>query len=88
MGKKLKAICQMKDCEALKPWQQSIINHLYWSVVSSPLGDGELIVDKWKSVERHVQNLRRGHGGKFRTCAHKKLVGRGRQKKWIKKGKF
>ncbi|KAF3833246.1 hypothetical protein F7725_026911 [Dissostichus mawsoni] len=82
--KKLKAICKLKGCEDLKAWQQSIINHLYWAVVSSTQDDAELIVDKWKSVERHVLNLHRGHGGKFPTCAHKRLQGRAHKKKWIK----
>ncbi|KAI4814166.1 hypothetical protein KUCAC02_003372 [Chaenocephalus aceratus] len=80
----LKAICKRKGCEDLKAWQQSIINHLYWAVVSSTQDDTELIVDKWKSVERHVLNLHRGHGGKFPTCVHKRLQGRAHKKKWIK----
>ncbi|KAI4806305.1 hypothetical protein KUCAC02_017134 [Chaenocephalus aceratus] len=84
VGKKLKAICKLKGCEDLKAWQQSIINHLYWAVVSSTQDDAELIVDKWKSVERHVLNLHSGHGGKFPTCAHKRLQGRAHKKKWIK----
>ncbi|KAI4800827.1 hypothetical protein KUCAC02_007056, partial [Chaenocephalus aceratus] len=78
-GKKLEAICQLKGCEDLKAWQQSIINHLYWAVVSSTQDDAELIVDKWKSVERHVLNL---HSGP--TCAHKRLQGRAHKKKGIK----
>lgn len=88
VGKKLKAICKLKGCEDLKAWQQSIINHLYWAVVSSPQDDVELIVDKWKSVERHVLNLHRGHGGKFPRCAHKRLQGRAHKKKWIKPSEF
>ncbi|XP_034082366.1 uncharacterized protein LOC117552821 [Gymnodraco acuticeps] len=84
VGKKLKAICKLKGCEDLKAWQQSIINHLYWAVVSSTQDNAELIVDKWKSVERHVLNLHSGHGGKFPTCAHKRLQGRAHKKKWIK----
>ena len=33
-------------------WQQSmIINHLYWSVMSTPAGDGQLIVAKWKILQ-------------------------------------
>ncbi|XP_075308963.1 uncharacterized protein LOC142370332 [Odontesthes bonariensis] len=86
LAKKLKAICKLKGCEDLIPWQQSIINHLYWSVVSTTNGDGDLILDKWKSVERHIQNLHTRHGGKFPRCAHPRLRCKDRKKKWIKKG--
>ena len=88
VGKKLKAICKLKGCEDLKAWQQSIINHLYWALVSSTQDYAELIVDKWKSVERHVLNLHRGHGVKFPRCAHKRLQGRAHKKKWIKPSEF
>ncbi|XP_072772653.1 uncharacterized protein [Nerophis lumbriciformis] len=39
IGKKLKAIDKLKDCEDLKPWVLSIINHLYWAAVSTPPGE-------------------------------------------------
>ena len=57
VGKKLRAICNLKGCEELKGSQQSMINNLHWSVVSSPPGDGEVIVANLKSIERHMQNL-------------------------------
>ena len=43
---KLKALSQNKKCEELKPWLQSIITNLYWAAISTPAGDGELIVAK------------------------------------------
>lgn len=84
VGKKLKALSKDKKCEELIPWHQSIINHLYWSAVSTPLGEGETIVAKWQSVERHVQNLHRGHGDIFPKCAHGRLRGHAAKKKWLK----
>ncbi|XP_061879950.1 uncharacterized protein LOC133631796 isoform X2 [Entelurus aequoreus] len=81
IGKKLKAIAKHKDCEDLKPWVQSIINHLYWAAVSTPPGEGELLVAKWKSVERHIQNIHKDHGDLFPICTHGQLQ---RQKKWLK----
>ena len=51
-------------------WQQSVINHLYWAVISTASGEGDVIVDKWKSIERHIQNLHWGHGGKFQRCSY------------------
>ncbi|XP_061891520.1 uncharacterized protein LOC133641655 isoform X2 [Entelurus aequoreus] len=81
IGKKLKAIYKHKDCEDLKPWVLSIINHLYWAAVSTPPGEGGLLVAKWKSVERHIQNIHKDHGDLFPICTHGQLQ---RQKKWLK----
>ena len=76
VAKKLKALSQTKQCEDLKPWVRSITNHLYREAVSTPAGDGELLVAKWHSVERHMQNLHTNPGRRFPTCAHGKLSGR------------
>lgn len=76
IGKKLLAICKDKDCEDLKPWLQSIINHVYWAAASTPPGEGDLVVAKWKSVERHVMNIHKNHGDLFPACTHDKLRGR------------
>ena len=32
------------------------MNHLYWSAVSTPDGDGEMILAKWLSVDNHIHN--------------------------------
>ena len=39
--KKLKSLGQVRDCDGLKPWVSSIVNHLFWSAVSLQ-GDGQL----------------------------------------------
>lgn len=84
ISKKLKTILKDKQCADLKPWVQSIINHLYWAAVSTPPGEGDLVVAKWKSVERHIQNIHVNHGDLFPICAHGQLRGRRAQKKWLK----
>ena len=52
--------------------------------ISTTSGDGELIVEKWKSIERHIQNLQRGHGGKLQGCAHSRLRKKYWKERWIK----
>ena len=83
--KKLQATAKERDCEVLKHWIQSIINHLYWCVVSSPPDSPDLIVAKWKSIVSHVQNNHLGHEDPlFPRCVHAKLSGREARKNWIK----
>lgn len=86
--KKLQAAAQLKGCEALKGWVASIINHLYWSVVSSPPHDGELVVDKWKSVVYHIQNQHHSFPGRFERCAHPHLEKQELLKAWLLPCKF
>ncbi|XP_035675637.1 uncharacterized protein LOC118415275 [Branchiostoma floridae] len=81
--KKLKKLSKTKGCEDLKVWIASIINHLYWAVTSTPPGNGDLIVEKWKSVLQHIHNRHRGFGGLFPRCAHGRLRGRERRKPWL-----
>ena len=33
-----------------------MINHMYWCVVSTPNGDGDMMVSKWLSLENHIHN--------------------------------
>ncbi|KAK5876308.1 hypothetical protein CesoFtcFv8_025675 [Champsocephalus esox] len=42
------------------------------------------IVLQLLGAESHQQAQGLGHGGKFPTCAHKRLQGRAHKKKWIK----
>lgn len=61
-----------------------MINHLYWSAVSTPDGNGELIKAKWISLDNHLHNKHKGHGKLFPKCGHKALKRAGRKKKWFK----
>ena len=63
---------------------KSIINHLYWSAASTPDGNADEIREKWTSVNNHIHNVHRGHGKIFKKCAHPRLRGRQKRKKWFK----
>ena len=84
LRKKLDALAKEKDCELVGEWKKSVINHLYWSAVSTPNGNGELIKAKWISLDNHINNKHRGHGKLFPKCAHKAIKRAGRKKKWFK----
>lgn len=86
VGKKLEAAAKLRDCEDIRPWIQSIVNHLYWSAVTSNPGQGELIVAKWSSVINHVINKHKHNNVLFPECLHGVLEGRESRKKWIRPG--
>ena len=86
--KKLDAAAKQKGCEIIGNWRRSIINHLYWCVSSTPDGDTETILAKWLSLEDHVHNKHRHKDKKFPKCAHGKLRGQDRKKKWFKRRKY
>lgn len=88
LKKKLFALVKEKDCDCLGEWAQSIVNHLYWSVVSTPSGEPDVVVAKWESVLNHVVNRHTHSNQHFPKCIHRRLRGRESQKKWIKPGKL
>ena len=55
--------------------QRSIINHLYWCVISTPSGNGELVKAKWLSIDNHIHNVHNNNGELFPHCVHAKLQG-------------
>ena len=79
--KKVKALAKQKDCELVGKWEQSMINHMYWCVVSTPNGDGDMMVAKWLSLENHIHNKHSGHGQLFQKYSHGRLVGRNQNKR-------
>lgn len=88
LRKKLEKCAKQKDCELVGEWTKSILNHLYWSAVSTPDGNVEEIMEKWTSVNNHIHNIHRGHGEIFKKCDHPTLRGRRKNKKWFKPRKF
>ena len=42
--KKVKALAKQKGCELVGKWEQSMINHMYWCVVSTSSGDSDIMV--------------------------------------------
>ena len=86
--KKVEAAAKQKGCEIIGNWQRSIVNHLYWCVSSTSDSDTETILAKWLSLENHVHNKHRHKDKKFPKCAHGKLRGQDRKKKWFKRRKY
>lgn len=84
--KKVDALAKEKDCELVGKWKKSMVNHLYWSAVSTPNGNGDTIKAKWMSLDNHIHNKHKGHGKPFPSCKHKTL--RKRSKKWFKRRKY
>ena len=41
LSKKTDAVSKEKECELAGKWKRSLVNHLYWSAVCTPDGDGE-----------------------------------------------
>lgn len=84
--KKLLQAAKEKDCERINRWISSIRNHLYWCATTTREGFGSLILAKWKSFMRHVQDKHDSHPDDlFDECAHDHLE---KERKWIKNGKF
>lgn len=85
--KKVGALAKEKDCEIVGEWKKSLVNHLYWSAVSTPDGNGDLMKAKWMSVDNHIHNIHKGHSKEFPSCKHKTLRGKSKRKKWFKSRK-
>lgn len=82
--RKLEALAKEKECELVGVWIKSLVNHIYWSAVSTPSGDGSLIKAKWLSITNHIHNTHTGHSDLFPSCEHPPIPRRGRRKKWFK----
>ncbi|XP_064390936.1 uncharacterized protein LOC135338779 [Halichondria panicea] len=54
LRKKLKALAKTKDCELVGKWEQSITNHMYWCVASTPDCKGDVMVAKWLSLDNQA----------------------------------
>lgn len=85
--KKLETLAKQKDCELVGKWERSIINHMYWSVASTPNGDGEMMKIKWLSLDNHIHNLYSNHHELFRKCSHGPLNHETGRKKWFTRRK-
>lgn len=60
--KKVEKAAKQKDCEILGNWLQSMINHLYWSVMSTTDDNTDLVEAKWLSLANHIHNKHTNHG--------------------------
>ena len=58
LRKILTKISKLKGFEVLSEWIQPCINHLHWSATTTPTGDGNIILAKFKSFLGHThENL-------------------------------
>lgn len=73
----MEKLAKKSGCEEVGGWIRSMVNHLYWSAMSSD-DDPGMILEKWKSLGNHIHNKHRGHGTKYKKCAH----GRLKKRKW------
>ena len=81
--KKMLQVSKEGGCEKIKEWTKGVRRHLYWCATSTRQGFKELILAKWKSLIRHINNKHDKHPDLlFTECAHKKLA----RRKWIKNG--
>ena len=74
LKKKLAKLSQYKDCDIVGDWIKSITNHMYWCAASAPDGDGQQMVDRWKSLMSHLCD-------EHDDCYHLPLGDR--RKKWF-----
>ena len=63
-----------------------MINHLYWNIVSTSDGNGEMMKAKWLSLVNHLHNDHSGHSELFPNCSHGNIAGR--EKKWLKQREY
>lgn len=71
-------------------WTQSIKNHIYWSASSTPTGDPELMLEKFLSIENHIQNKHSDLPAElFVKCAYEPISAKAeRTKAWLESGEF
>lgn len=81
--KKVEKLAKKPGCEEVGKWIRSMVNHLYWSAMSTKDGDPEVIIEKWQSLGRHIHNKHSNHGTKYKKCGHGCL----KQRKWLKYSK-
>lgn len=74
-----------KDCGIVGEWLKSIVNHLYWSAVSTPSGNSDVILAKWLSLDNHIHNKHSHSSKHFKKCLHRQIT---RRKKWLKRREF
>ncbi|XP_054773944.2 uncharacterized protein LOC129282034 [Lytechinus pictus] len=83
LKKKIIAVSKLKDCEVVGRWKRSINNHVYWCASSTPDGDGEVMVAKFKSILNHMRNIHENHSDVYPACSHGENHG---QREWMRQG--
>lgn len=81
VAKKVDAIGKERDCQPVRGWRRSIVNHLFWSASTSQ--SGQEMVAKWTSVANHVQDVHTHDDDLFPDCLHQPLTGED-SREWLK----
>ncbi|CAN7979113.1 unnamed protein product [Ixodes persulcatus] len=48
---------------------EKVTNHVYWCAAIGN-GDGQVVLDAWKTITRHIINVHDGHEGSLSRCMH------------------
>ena len=56
----------------IRSWIKSIANHTYWVAASSG-NNGQMKIDKWKSISNHLINVHEHNSEVFPQCEHGQL---------------
>ncbi len=76
----------MKGGEQLAEWVNPCLNHLHWSAVTTPFGDGKVIWANFKSFLWHVRDLHKDFENPlFNKCHHKEDIS---VRTWLEEGKM
>lgn len=70
LRKKMRALAKKLKVDDITQWTKSIINHLYWAILSTPDNDKELMLSKWLSVINHIANIHYHPQDNFPRCLH------------------
>ena len=79
-------IAKLKDGEPIAEWVTPCLNHLHWSAVTTPSGDGDVIWAKFKSFLWHVRDIHCDFDNPlFNKCHHREIIP---IRTWLEEGKL
>ena len=71
--KKAENLPKEKDCAIVRKWTKSMINHIYWSAVSTTNGSENMILAKWLSLVNYINSNHVSHSPTFPKCLKPEL---------------
>lgn len=81
ISRKLENAAKKRGAGQIRPWIKGIVNHTYWVAASS--GDnGQLKLDKCKSISNHIINVHNHDSEFFPECEH----GEHEPRDWMRQG--
>ena len=74
--KKVDKLASRKYYKDVGQWRNSICNHMYWCAASTPDGDEDTMMEKWKMIPLHMQNIHVNPASSIhKECCHGTLQG-------------